>query len=396
MAKDKKTQKTLEDVLLAVDLEDDPGLRRRNGRSATERICAMAGVAPPQVVAEAPGIRALLAKARPALHRMTSKTWANLQSRFRRELRRTNVIDPNWQGLAGRYPAWVPLVQAIAGDKRLSTGLASFLNWCSAQGLSPKDVDDAVVQRFHYWLEHRTLCPRPRDVVRQTPRLWNAASDRVEAWPKVRLALISFKAPAKRLQWVGLSASFRTDAEAYLTMRANPDPFDERPSAPIRPLAASTVNQQRVHIRLAASVLVESGLPVKEITSLAALVEPERFKIVLRHYHERANGQPNAFVVGLAKTLIQAAQHYVEVPPEQVAQLKRIAAKLPAVPFELTAKNKAFLRQFEFNRLRAEAYVLAGTVDRGGHKGTGCGQSRLRQGPGGRSHRGPARYPAQA
>ena len=141
-------------------------------------------------------------------------------------------------------------------------------------------------------------------------------------------------------------------------MRVKPDPFDERPNAPVRPLAASTVQQQRAHIRLAASVLVESGTPVEKVNSLAVLVEPEAFKTVLRHYHERAKGQPNRFVVSLSKTLIQLAYHYVEVSPEALTKLKRIAAKLPAIPFELTAKNKALLRQFESDQLRAELLFL--------------------------------------
>jgi hypothetical protein len=75
--------------------------------------------------------------------------------------------------------------------------------------------------------------------------LWNAAGEQIEIWPKAKLTLISFKGPAKRLQWIDLPQSFRVDAEAYLAMRANPDPFDERPNAPIRPLAASTIEQQR-------------------------------------------------------------------------------------------------------------------------------------------------------
>ena len=87
MANDKNHQKTLEDVRRLVESADPPGLRRRNGRSASERICAMAGVTPAQVPAEAPIIRAMLAKIRPAAHGMTSKTWANVLSRFRQELR---------------------------------------------------------------------------------------------------------------------------------------------------------------------------------------------------------------------------------------------------------------------------------------------------------------------
>jgi hypothetical protein len=358
MTKADNNPKTLEDVRQAVEKGDVGDRPRSNGRSATERLCAMAGVSPAQVCADAPAIRALIRKVRPGLQGMTTKTWANLLSRFRRELRLADVIDPNWQGRAARHPAWADLVRPIAEKKHLANGLAAFLNWCAAQDIVPHAVNDGVVQRFHVWLEQRTLCPKPRDLVRQTPRLWNAARETVAAWPKSKLTLISFKTHFKRLQWSQLLESFRADAEAYLAMRANPDPFDERPNAPVRPLAASTVQQQKVNLRLAVSVLVENGMPIEEIVSLAVLVEPERFKAVLRHYHERAGGQPNAFIICLAQTLIQAAYHYLDLSPDHVAQLKRIARKLPPIPHELTAKNRAFLRELESDRLKAELLFL--------------------------------------
>ena len=136
-------------------------------------------------------------------------------------------------------------------------------------------------------------------------------------------------------------------------MRRDPDLFDERPNAPRRPLAASTLHQQSEHLRLAASILIESGLRVEHIASLADLVQPERFKTVLRHYHGRANGQPNAFAICLAQTLIQVTQYYLGATAKEVTQLKRFASKLPPVPFDLTPKNKALLRQLESERLRA-------------------------------------------
>jgi hypothetical protein len=195
-------------------------------------------------------------------------------------------------------------------------------------------------------------------VLRRVPQLRNAASENIDVWPKAKLPLISFRAPPKRHQWCDLSKSLLRDTEAYCAMRENPDLFDERPNAPSRPLAASTLRQQRMHVRLAASILIESGLPGQEITSLANLVEPERFKTVLRHYHEGANGQPNAFAVCLAKTIIQIAYHHVGASPDEVAQLKRIASKLPSILLELTAKNKALLRKFESDRLKAELLFL--------------------------------------
>ena len=98
-----------------------------------------------------------------------------------------------------QHPAWAPL-PTVAGDKRLSCGLALFFNWCATHAIVPDAVDDAVVRKFLRWLETRTLCPKPRDVVRRIPKLWNEAIEKIEFWPKIKLSTLSFKAPFKRLQ----------------------------------------------------------------------------------------------------------------------------------------------------------------------------------------------------
>ena len=213
----------------------------------------------------------------------------------------------------------------------------------------------ALVLRFLTWLEAKTLYPKPRDLVRRIPNVWNEASTKFNFWPTTKLTTISFKTPPKHLKWSELSPSFQQDADAYLALRANPDLFDERPEAPKRPLAATTLGQQREHLRLAASFLARDG---EAVTSLADLVRPESFKKVLRYYHNQANREPNAFVIVLAKTLIQVAQYHTGTTSKEVQELKRLAGNLPALPFDLTPKNKALLRQLESDRLRAKLYFL--------------------------------------
>jgi integrase len=79
---------------------------------------------------------------------------------------------------------------------------------------------------------------------------------------------------------------------------------------------------------------------------------------VLRYYHNQANREPNAFVITLAKTLIQVAQYYAGPTTMEVAELKRVAGNLPALPNDLTEKNKALLRQLESPRVRAKLLFL--------------------------------------
>ena len=204
MTQTPKSPATLEGIRLLASSASPTGRRPWIGKSATERICTMAGVAPASVLAEAPRIRAVLIKIRPAAHGITAKTWANLLSRLRAELRLADVIDPNYAGCAASDPAWAPLVQAIATDKRLATGLATFQNWCAARGVTP-DAATTAFEDFGAWLNQRSLCPRPRDVLRRVPQLWNEASNKISIWPKAKLPLISFKAPPKRHQWSDLS-----------------------------------------------------------------------------------------------------------------------------------------------------------------------------------------------
>jgi integrase len=350
-----KVATTLADVLSLFDRSGLIGTRRRDMISAIKRFCEMVGTIPASVPAEPPHLRNLLSRIRPAAHGITAKSYSNLRSLLAAALQLAGVIDALGRGAASRHPEWRPLLQVIADDQRLSNGLVTFANWCASHAISPSAVSDTTVQRFLAWLEARTLYPKPRDLVRRTPKLWNEASTKYSSWPAGKLTILSFKAPSRHLSWSDLSASFQQDATAYLARRANPDLFDERPDSPKRPLAVTTLRQQREHLRLAASVLAQEG---EVIASLADLVKPERFKKVLRYYHNQANREPNSFVITLAKTLIQAAQYHTGASSMEVGELKRLASNLPAVPFELTDKNNALLRQLESDRIRAKLLFL--------------------------------------
>jgi integrase len=343
---------TLADVLQIVAGAELIGTRGRDMTSAIRRICEMAGITPAHLATDPPTLRATIAGIRPAAHGVSAKSWSTMRGVFGAALQLAGGIDDLGRGCARRHRGWVPLMRAVARNKRLSNGLAAFANWCSLQDLAPDTVDDAWVQRFLHWLETRSLHPKPRDLVRRVPNVWNEASAMVDFWPKIRLARISYRHPRKRAQWSDISESFRQDAEAYLALRAKPDLFDE--NAPTRPLARSTLRLQREHIRLAASVFVEKG---EVVEGLNDLIQPERVRTVLRHYHNKANGKPCAFAIGVAKTLIAIARHRGALP-DHVAALKTIAARLPTVPLDLTLKNKALLRQLQSQRTRARLLFL--------------------------------------
>jgi integrase len=358
----KITNHALSDVLNVIEKADIPDPRRRELLAAVRRICRMAGRSASTINADPETVRDILKDIQPAAHGITKKTWANLRSLLAAALEMAGIIDHVDRGNALRDPHWGPLLHTIAHDKRLANGIAAFANWCAKNGILSEQVTDDTVQQFLTWLVTRTIRARPRDIAQTVPIVWNEAADHITNWPKVLLSRLSFRPPTKHLQWEELNEGFRRDAEAYLTLRKTPDIFDTSANAPRRPLAATTLRLQRQHIRLAASVMIESGASKDDITCLASLVDPERFKIVLRYYHQQASGEPNAFAGGIATTLIQVARYYAALGSAEIDELKRIAARLPPVPFDLRPKNKALLRKLESDRLRASLVFLPDRV----------------------------------
>src|SRR5262245_49422298 len=190
---EKKGAKTLADVLVLLEQAGVAGTRRRDMVSAIKRIADMGGATPAGIPAEPPRLRGILARIRPAAHDVSAKSYSNLRSLLAAALQLAGVADPTGRGSAKQDPLWGPLLLAIADDQRLSNGLAAFANWCTGQGISPAEVDDAAVQRFLTWLETRTLHPKPRDLVRGVPKFWNAACAKFDVWPTTRLTTLSFQ-----------------------------------------------------------------------------------------------------------------------------------------------------------------------------------------------------------
>src|SRR5687768_5672605 len=126
------------------------------------------------------------------------------------------------------------------------------------RGIAPGEVNDVAVQHFYVWLETQTLHPKPRDLARRVPNIWNEAQRKVDGWPSTGARPHQLQ-PSQNIAWGDFKESFRADAEAYLKMRLEPDLFEMNPDYPRRPLAASTVGRHREYVRLAGSLLVQHG-----------------------------------------------------------------------------------------------------------------------------------------
>ena len=179
-----------------------------------------------------------------------------------------------------------------------------------------------AVERFLTWLEAKTLYPKPRDLVRRVPNVWNEASAKFTSWPATKLTTLSFRAPSKHLKWSDLSPSFRQDADAYLTLPCQSRSLRraaECPEAPARrhhaPSAARAFAPGSFHL----GSEWRRELP-RSLIWLGRSSSRRFFAITTT----KPIASPDAFVVALATTLIQVAQYHVGATAEEVGELKRL------------------------------------------------------------------------
>src|SRR5262249_28030023 len=114
--------------------------------------------------------------------------------------------------------------------------------------------------------------------------------------------------------------------DKYLAWCAGSDTFaaDGRP----RPLAPLTLRLRRVQIHAAVTALITAGTKPPKIKSLAALVAPDAFKMILRQRYQGAHGRQKAFNRVIAEALVQIAREWVKVKAATLAELKRLLRKM--------------------------------------------------------------------
>jgi integrase len=337
------TPATLADVLILLEADSALGVnRRRDLRSALRRIARMSGKTLDRLPAELSLLRPMVNEIRPAAHDISEKTFSNLRSNFMAAVRHAGIIEARPQELT---PVWEALHAALP-TTRLRHGLSRFLRWCALKDLVPSALDAGALDEFRHWLSANALVKDPHRFVRRVGKLWNEAAHLL---PDQGLAEIGLPAqPSNRMRRLPLAAfpeSFQADLEAYLAMRADPDPFD--PEAPPKPARPSTVKLLRDQLRLAANALVERGRDPATIKNLCDLVEVEAFKEIQRQILAEHDGEGSYWGEGVRKSLMTIAKHWCRLSEERLKELRHISRRVPKPEPGLTPKNRQMLRQFD-------------------------------------------------
>lgn len=346
---------TLRDVLNAVEGREALSVtRRRDLRSAVTRVASLLGDDPARIQLDLPAIGAKLATANPAVAGLSGKTLANIRSDFVAAVKVSGLKPIQRPARTPLSPAWKKLFADLSG-RRAHIGLSRLARYASANGIEPHEINDATIDAFITAVREGSLHRKPNGLHRTVALIWNEVV-RQTALNLQRVNVPSFRQSAKRVDWMLLPDTFRNEVDAYGSWCGGSDVFAA--DARSRALAPQTIKLRQNQIHAAVTALVESGVKPTAITSFADLVSPENFVRILRRRHETVGGAENVFNHDLARALVQIGRQWVKVDAGVLAELTRLAGKVPMPMSRFTDKNKRFLRQFDDPAMLRRLYAF--------------------------------------
>ncbi len=239
-------------------------------------------------------------------------------------------------------PAWAELTGLLT-DCQTRFGLSKLMHYCSAQGIQPSEVTDAVLAAFFEDIHEAGLINAPRAVHRRACQLWNRVAAATLDWPQQRLTVPDYTR-TYALPWSTFPASLKLDIDAYLERLAGKDVLADLPFRPLRPASLATRSRQ-LHEFL--SALVHRGRDPASLESLRDVVAVEVAKDGLRFFLDRAAGQATPQALYIAGMIRAVAHHWVGVDAGHLAQLTSLCKRLDPGRRGLADKNRERLRQFD-------------------------------------------------
>jgi integrase len=272
---------------------------------------------------------------------VTAKTLANHRSNVRAALR--------WFGKEHDVPvrgvplsaAWAKLRDSIQ-DRGGCARLYGLMRYCSGRGIEPGAVTDAILEAYMRYRAQTTALAFDNTARRSVARTWNACGGAIDGWPAQRLTEPAVKAKAGPA-WEDFPEGLRRDVDTYLQSlgQIRRSLNGKR----IRPCQPTTVRTRRAELAAVARMAVRVGVPIENLTSLAALLHPEVVEPVIEAYWERNGEEPKVFTIDLGWKLLRIAREIGGLNDADLGRLDEIRASLEHYRrFGLTEKNLKLVR----------------------------------------------------
>lgn len=309
---------------------------------------------PLEAIPAHPGyLRQRLERFTPVMAGMTERRWINVVSLVRAGLRHAGLSTVPGHYTVPMSWAWLDLWRHI-NDRCIRNALSRFARYCSDIGITPEQVDDAIVDRFRIAITEEGMVHNPREVHRVACKAWNRLVGTASDWPLRPLTEPSYRV-SYTLPWCAFPPTLKVEVDSYLERLAGKDLLEEFDFRPLRPSSIATRERQ---FRQFASALVHRGRDPQTVRALADLVTIDAFKDGLRFFLDRADNKKTKTVHDLACALKAMARHQVKVDAAHLDRLRSICRQLDPGGRGLTDKNRDLLRQFDDERNLASLLLL--------------------------------------
>jgi len=332
-------QEVIDALALRSNLSDQ---RRQDLRSSLRTFAKVMGTTLDRLPADIGLLSSQIAGLTAHAAGLSAPRWANVKSGLTTALSLTGAKVIAGKRRGALAPEWAALLGQVVGAYERAR-LSRFMSWCTVQGIAPADVGQADVDRFVVALGKESLVERPKAVHRDLALAWGRCRTTVTGWPDVEIKVPN-NSRAYALAEEDFSEAFVKDVDAYLHHLAEVDPFEDTPR---KAMAPTTLRDVKLRIYQLASALAETGRDPKTITGLCDLVAPEAAKAALRVQHERNGKRKTGQLANYARTLINAARHWVKASEEDIDTLRALARSITPKAGGMTDKNRSRLRQFD-------------------------------------------------
>ena len=334
---------TLQEVIDALGVRSDLSDQRRlDLRSSLRTFAKVMGKSPDQLPADIGALNSQIAGLTAQMVGLSARRWANVKSGLTTALSLTGAKVIAGKRRGALAPEWAALLDQVEGRYERAR-LSKFFSWCTSEGISPAGVDQGDVDRFVVALAKESLVERPKAVHRDLALAWGRCRTTVAGWPEAEIK-VPDNSRAYALAEEDFSEVFVQDVAAYLHHLAVVDPFEETPR---KAMAPTTLRDVKLRIYQLASALAETGRDPKSIIGLCDLVAPEAAKAILRGQYQRNGGRKTGQLTNYARTLINAARHWVKASEADIDTLRALARSVTPKTSGMTDRNRARLRQFD-------------------------------------------------
>lgn len=330
---------------VAAVLKSDQALaahRKRDLMSALRRVSKVLALPMSEIPADRRWLRVHLDRVSPPQLRIARKTCANVRSNVMAALEHAGLGAPPYQN-NGLATAWECLKDELPrGNDRGALG--RFSQFCSNRGVDPDDVTDADVSAYRAAVDEWSLTKRPDQAIYYVTTSWNRLVDHVPGWPSQRLT-VPCRMRRRSVTLDRVPMTFARDLARYLAAAARANAFDQ--AGRHQALAATTIKSHGYIIRRFLTEQSDSGVDLKDIVDLRAMLTPAMFERGLRQLHERKGNRRSTSQHVNAVTLRGIARHYLQLSEGDLEKMRLICDKLKVVNRTMTDKNRERLRPFD-------------------------------------------------